>query len=94
MSLKIKNNSLFTKHYLMVDSAGVVFYETSGIGSARRFRFNQVACVLMSTDNLLSFQVDKEVFSIPTNPDDAVHKTVVAALLQEVRRTAMPAGAP
>lgn len=88
MSLKISNNSLLSKHYLAVDSGGVEFCEATAFGGLKRFPFSQVECVLMSPDHVLSFQVGKEVLSIPTNPDDAKHQEVINALLQEVRRAA------
>ena len=87
MSLKISNNSLFTKHFLIVDSGGVKFYDGTGFTGAKRFQFKQIECVLMSPDNKLSFQVGNEVFSIQTKPDNAKHKAVVDALLQEVQRS-------
>jgi hypothetical protein len=88
MSLKISASSLFTKHYLMVDSNGVKFYETSAFGGPKRFPFSRIECVLMSPDNKLSFQVGNEVFAIPTKPSDAKHQAAINALLQEVRRSA------
>lgn len=88
MSLKINASSLFTKHFLMVDSGGVKFYENSAFGGSRRFAFNQIDSVLLSPDNKLSFQVGKEVFTIPTKQGNAKHQAVINALLQEVRRTA------
>ena len=88
MSLKITANSLFTKHFLMVDSGGVKFYDGTGFSGARRFRFNQIECVLMSPDHKLSFQVGREVFSVPTKPGDPKHQSVIDFLLHEVRRTA------
>jgi hypothetical protein len=90
MSLKINASSLFTKHYLTVDSGGVKFYENSVFGNARQFPFSQIKCVLMSPDNKLSFQVNNEVFSIPTKPGNTKHQATIAALLQEVRRTVAP----
>jgi len=87
MALKISNNSLFTKHYLSVDSGGIQFYDNSAFGG-KRFPFSRIDCVLMSVDNKLSFQVGKEVFSIPTDPNNAKHQEAINALLQEVRRSA------
>jgi hypothetical protein len=87
MSLKITSSSLFTKHYLIVDSSGVKFYENAAWGGTKRFKFSQIDSVLMSPDDKLSFQVGKEVFSIPTKPDNPKHKATIDALLQEVRRT-------
>jgi hypothetical protein len=86
MSFKIKNNSLFQQHYLVVDSSGLKFYNGQMLG-AKRFRFAQIESVLLSTDHTLSFQVGNEVFSIPTKPDNSDHKNVIDFLVQEVRRT-------
>jgi hypothetical protein len=90
MSLKINASSLFTKHYLTVDSGGVKFYENSVFGNVKKFQFSQIKCVLMSPGHKLSFQVGNEVFSIPTRPDNTKHQAAIAALLQEVRRTIAP----
>ena len=86
MSLKISASNLFTKHYLLVRSDGVKFCEISAFGGPRHFRFADIECILLSPDHKLSFQVGKEVFSIPTNPNDAKHQTVIATLVSEVRR--------
>jgi len=85
MALRIKASSLFTNHYLDVQSDGVRFCE-SALGGSRRFRFREINCILMSADSKLSFQVGKEVFSIPTNPGNKKHQAVIATLLNEVRR--------
>ena len=87
MSLKIAANSFFTKHFLIVDSGGVKFYDGTGFSGARRFPFSRIECVLMSPDHKLSFQVGNEVFSIPTKPGNGKHQAVIDALLQEVQRT-------
>lgn len=87
MALKISNSSLFSKHYLSVDSGGVRFYENAAFGGLKRFPFSQIECVLISSNHTLSFQVGKNVFSIPTKPDNAKHQEVINALLQEVRRS-------
>jgi hypothetical protein len=86
MSLKITNNSLFEKHFLVVDSSGVKFYNGALLG-ARRFRFHQIECLLLSSNNLLSFQVGNEVFSIPTKPGNSKHTDAINFLVHEVRRT-------
>jgi hypothetical protein len=85
MSFEISNNSLLQKHYLTVDSSGLGFCNPA-VG-ARRFRFYEIESVLLSPDHTLSFQVGNEVFSIPTQPDNADHMNVIDFLLQEVRRT-------
>jgi hypothetical protein len=40
----------------------------------------------MSADHKLSFQVGKEVFSIPTAPQNAEHQSIIATLVHEVKR--------
>lgn len=85
MSFEISNNSLLQKHYLNVNSSGVGFCNPT-FGS-RRFRFHEIESVLLSPDHTLSFQVGNEVFSIPTQPDNADHRNVIDFLLLEVRRT-------
>jgi len=86
MALKITNSGLLTKRYLKVESDGVKFLEASFGGSARWFRFHNIECILMSPDYALSFQVGKEVFTIPTDPTNTKHQTVIATFVQEVQR--------
>ena len=93
MAFKIGASSLFTKRYLKVDSAGVEFMETAGLGGKRRFSFGQIGCILMSPDHKLSFQVGREVFSIPTKPYKQGHQETIKALVQSVRAAA-PAPGP
>jgi hypothetical protein len=87
MKLKITNSSLFTKNFLTVDSHGVKFYDGTGFSGAKRFRFHQIECVLLSPDHKLSFQVGQEVFSIPVKPDNAKHRAVMEALVQQVQNS-------
>jgi hypothetical protein len=87
MSLKISNDSLLARHYLIVDSSGVQFTDNSALGT-KRLEFEKIECVLMSPDHKLSFQYGNEVFSIPVKSDNPSHQAVIDALLQEVRRTA------
>ena len=87
MSFKISNSSLFDKHFLAVDSEGVRFNNGSSI-VAKRFRFSEIETVLFSANHTLSLQIGKEVFSIPTKPEDPDHQNLIAFLLQEVRRSA------
>ncbi len=86
MDFEITNNSLSEKHSLSVDSEGVRFSNGALLG-ARRFRFSEIETVLLSGNHILSFQVGKEVFSIPTRPEDPVHQNVINFLLQEARRS-------
>jgi hypothetical protein len=85
MALKITASSLIVSHYLDVNSDGVQFSETA-IGGSRRFKFQDIRCILMSADCKLSFQVGREVFSIPTDPGNTKHQTVISTLVREVRR--------
>jgi len=85
MSLEINASDLVTKRYLAVGSEGVKFCETSLGGGVRRFRFSEIECILLSPEHKLSFQVGKEIFTIPTKPDKDKHKTVIATLVQAVQ---------
>lgn len=87
MSLTINANSFATQRYLQVTAAGVVFCETSFTGGKRTFPFDQIDCVLLSTGNLLSFQVGQEVFSLPVKPGNKKHQETINALIQGVNQT-------
>lgn len=86
MALKIDASSLVSRHYLIVNSDGVKYFEGALGIAARSFRFGQIECVLMSADHKLSFQVGQEVFTIPTKPENAKHQQVISTLVQELRR--------
>ena len=86
MTLKITANRPLGNHYLTLTSNGVTFNDPLGAGGERNFRFGDVHCVLMSPDNRLSFQVGEEICSIPTDPNDQDHQTVIATLINEIRR--------
>jgi hypothetical protein len=88
MAAKIKSSSLLSASTLEVNSAGVIFRESSGFSSVRRFSFGQIDLILMSPANILSFQVGREVFSIQTKPGDKTHQQIIDNLLQEVGRSA------
>ena len=92
-SLKISASSLLKNHFLKLDSGGVKFYESAAIGGAKRFQFSEIACLLMAPDNTLSFQVGQQVFSIPTDPNNAKDQALIAALVQELERTTQTAAA-
>ena len=87
MSLKIKANSFAMQRYLQVDAGSVTFCETAFTGGKRTFAFQEIETVIMSTDNLLAFQVGQEVFSLPVNPSKKKHQQVIDALVQGVSRT-------
>ena len=86
MSIKISTSGPVTDHYLVVHSDGVEFFHASNSDRTRHFRFTDIDCILMSPDNRLSLQVNEEVFSIPTDPNNHKHQTVIATLLWEVKR--------
>jgi hypothetical protein len=86
MALKINAGDLLQNRYLVVESDGVKFSETALTGGKRHFRFHEISCILLSPDHKLSFQVGKEVFSIPTKPDNAKHQEVVAAFVRLVEQ--------
>jgi hypothetical protein len=90
MSLKITARRFFVSHYLAVRRDGVKFYQSSiGLGG-KTFTFPQIDCVLMSPDDVLSFQVGREVFTIPTNPLSPKHRQAVEILVERVRRAHFP----
>lgn len=92
MALKIDASSLFVRRFLKVLPDGVKFTEPGMLFGARRLPFQDIRCVLMSSDHVLSFQVGIEVFSIQTKPSKAKHTAAVEALLAGVRRVKLPPG--
>jgi hypothetical protein len=86
MGLKINSSSLLEKVYLSVESDGVTFYKSAFTGSKRRFRFRDIECILLSPENLLSFQVGHEIFSLPVKPDNSKHQKVISVFVNEVMR--------
>jgi len=86
MALKIKANSLIEHCYLQIFGSGVEYRRTAFTGGARHFPFGQVDAILMDANNVLSFQVGEEVFSLQTKPSNAKHREVIGIFLQEVRR--------
>jgi hypothetical protein len=92
MPLKIDASGLFSRNYLLLKRDGCKFYENGMLWGARRFRFREIGCVLMSEGHKLSFQVGNEVFSIQTKPDRAKHQAAIAALLAGVEDSKLPAG--
>lgn len=86
MALKISANTLLEKHYLVVKPDGIKYYESAFIGGMHRFKFSEIDCLLMSPEHKLSFQVGREVFSIPTQPYNPKHQAAIAELLQQIQR--------
>jgi hypothetical protein len=86
-TLKIKNSSFLSSQFLKIDSTGVSYSDGVIFSNARKFIFKDIDCILLSRDNVLSFQVKKEVFSIPVKPENKKHKLAIDTLVQEVQRT-------
>ncbi len=83
----IRASSFVTKRYLKVHATGVTFYESSFVGGKHHFNFREIENVLMSANNVLSFQVGKEVFSLPVKPHKTSHQMTINALIQGVAQS-------
>lgn len=92
MALKIDASTLFSRHYLVLKRDGFRYLEPGMFLGARRFRFADIDCVLMSATHMLSFQAGREVFSIRTKPGHAKQQAAIAALLDGLNRSKLPAG--
>lgn len=62
--------------------------------SKRTFTYGDISCVLLSPENVLSFQVKDEVFSIPLRRGKSAHEEGMQMLLANVRRAHTPAAIP
>ena len=87
MSLTIRASSAVVSQFLKVNATGVRYRETALFGGIQRFRFDQIEYILMSPDNVLSFQVGMEVFSIQTRPYKRKHHEAIEAMLRGVRQS-------
>lgn len=90
MALTISASTLLVKRYLKVKDRGVKFYESAIIGATRTFKFSDIEFVLMSPTNVLSVQVDDEVFSIQTKLGNAKHEMVIQKLLERAATDPAP----
>jgi hypothetical protein len=86
MGFKINASTFLAPRILKVDEKGVAFADAS-FGSAKKFRFDQIDCVLLSPQNLLSFQVGRDLFSLPIRPDNKKHQQAVEAFLHAVKES-------
>lgn len=82
MRIKISANTLVMHRHMVVDETGVTFLETALVGGKRRFRYSEIDLVLMSHNNVLSFQVRQEVFSLPVNPHKKKHQQAINLMMQ------------
>jgi hypothetical protein len=87
----IKANRFFVSHFLTVENDGITFQNTSVAPAKRHFTFPQIACVLMSPEHILSFQVEDEIFTIPVSPENAQHKDTMDALVNGLKSAPSPA---
>ena len=81
--MKIDASNFFERLYLEVEADGIKFSQPKLTNNVRRFRFTEIECVLMSSEHKLSFQVGREVFSIPTKEN---HRKIVEDLVSKVRQ--------
>ena len=85
----IKAGGLFASHFLEVSFLGIRYQAPQAISfGASRCGFDKISCALMSPTNVLSLQIDKTVFSIPTNPNDPKHQKALAELMDGLNRSA------
>ena len=89
MSLKINAGSLMASRYLKVEEKGIVFCNTDLFG-AKKFRFDQIDYIYLSPKSVLSFQVGKEVFSLPIVQTKQEHQQALAAFVEAVKQTRAP----
>jgi hypothetical protein len=87
MKMRIAANTLVTRHYLEVTETGVTFCETATVGGVRHVTFDQIDAVTKGADSGLALQIGREILKIPVDYSKADHRTIVARLVSELRRT-------
>ncbi len=86
MALKISASDFLTRRSLSLDAEGIVFRASAfPVDKKRRIRFGDIDCILLSRTGVLSVQMGREVFSIPTKHGDGRHQELINALVREVR---------
>jgi hypothetical protein len=90
--LTIKANTLTRQRYLEIHSGGVIFCDAVALGGRRTFTYQQINCVLLSQDQVLSFQVGHEVFSLPLRPDNSAQLAALDTFVAGVKRSLEPSG--
>jgi hypothetical protein len=93
MKYRINASTAFVRRYLQVDDKGMVYFETALFSKTRRFSFDQIDFILLNDAGLLSVQIGREVFSVPTKSKDKKHQEAVQMLIREAERT-RPLAAP
>jgi hypothetical protein len=84
--LRIKHRTFATAQWVEVTEREIVWFESTVFGSKQRISFGAVDGVLRGK-NTLSIQVKRKLYSIPYKPDNADHRTLIARLVAECRRT-------
>jgi hypothetical protein len=84
--LRITHRTFATKRFLEVKEREIVWFESAVFGTKQKISFGAVDAVLRGK-NTLSIQVKRKLYSIPYKPDNADHRTVIARLVAECRRT-------
>lgn len=82
----IKASTLFERRFLELTDAGVRFCDSPISSAGRKFRFDDVRGIVLSMDDILSFQVGEEVFSIQVKPGDGRHLEAIDAFVRAVSR--------
>jgi hypothetical protein len=86
----IKVGGMLSSHFLEVTFMGVRYSDPTALRvGAKRSNFDKISCVLLSPAHVLSFQIEKEIFSIPTKPNEAKHQEAIAALVAGLERTSI-----
>lgn len=85
MAYQISAGDFSQGRHLSVDEQGVELQDGPLPSGRRRFRFEEIECVLLSPQGLLSFQVGREVFSIATRRDDRQHQGAIEALVRALK---------
>jgi len=84
--LRIKSRTFATAKWVEVKETGIVWFESAVFGKKTRLAFAQIDAVLRGPQ-LLSIQVQRSLYTIPYKPESADHRTVIARLVAECRRT-------
>jgi hypothetical protein len=94
MGLILRASGFFESRYLQIKKGMVYVPSLSFLGGRKRYAFSEIEYVLITSNNVLSFQAGQDVFSIQTRPYKQKHEAVMQALLDGVRGTAAPPPPP
>ena len=88
--LTIKANTLMRQRYLEIHSGSVIYCDAVALGGQQTFTYLQIECVLLSQDQVLSFQVGSEMFSLPLRLDKPAHRAALEVFVASVKRSLEP----